>query len=86
VENGTGSWGRHEPKNLMEGLTPGKPLLDSDNDGMPDKWEETHGLDKMKDDSARAMPSGYTGIEDYLNELAATVLKQPGFPRMGNEQ
>ena len=50
-----------------------------------DKWEEAHGLDKMKDDSARPMPSGYTGIEDYLNELAAKLLKQPGLPRMGNE-
>jgi hypothetical protein len=70
----------------MEGLTPAKPLLDSDNDGMPDKWEESHGLDKMKDDSVRPMPSGYTGIEEYLNELAAKLLKQPGLPRMENEQ
>jgi hypothetical protein len=53
---------------------------------MPDKWEEAHGLDKMKDDSAQPMPSGYTGIEDYLNELVAKLLKQPGTPRMGNEQ
>jgi pectate lyase len=80
VENGTGSWGRREPKNLMEGLSPGKPLVDSDNDGMPDRWEQLHGLDKMKDDSARTMPSGYTAIEDYLNELAAGLLKQSATP------
>lgn len=78
VKNGTGSWGRHEPKNLMEGLTPGKAPVDSDNDGIPDDWEEAHGLDKLKDDSRRLMPSGYTAIEDYLNELAAKLLgKQP---------
>jgi hypothetical protein len=34
----------------------------------------------MKDDSARTMPSGYTAIEDYLNELAAGLLKQSATP------
>lgn len=50
--------------------------LDTDQDGMPDEWEIEHGLnpDDAKDGNNIA-PSGYTWIEEYLNELAA-----PGFP------
>ncbi len=71
VRTGTGAWGRHDPKGgLMEGLTPGLAPLDSDGDGMPDDWEKKIGLDPAKDDSAKVMPSGYTAIEMYLNELA----------------
>jgi len=74
VRRGTGSWGRHEPKDLLQQLTPGTPPKDSDNDGIPDDWERDHGLDKLKDDSARLAPSGYTAIEEYLNALAVKRL------------
>ncbi len=74
VKSGTGSWGRHEPKDLLEGLIPRKPPKDSDNDGIHDDWEDEHELDKLKDDSIRLLPSGYTAIEDYLNSLAAKLL------------
>jgi len=77
VKGETGSFGRHEPKGLLEGLTPGKPPQDSDSDGIPDDWEETHGLDRLKNDSARPMQSGYTAIEKYLNALAAKLLAGP---------
>ena len=70
VRAGTGSWGRKEPRSLMEGLRPGKPPKDSDCDGMPDAWERAHGLNPAKDDSARVLPSGYTAVEEYVNELA----------------
>ncbi|MHC4404120.1 MAG: pectate lyase family protein [Planctomycetota bacterium] len=73
VKAGTGSWGRHDPKDLLEGLTPKKPPKDSDHDGMPDDWEQAHGLDNLVDDSARRMPSGYTAIEEYLHALAAKL-------------
>jgi len=73
VKNGTGSWGRHEPKDLMEGLPAGRPLKDTDRDGMPDEWEKAHGLDPSKDDSAKVMDGGYTAIEVYINELAARM-------------
>lgn len=48
---------------------------DRDKDGMPDAWEIKNGLnpDDAKDGNNMA-PSGYTWIEEYLNELAA-----PGF-------
>jgi len=71
---GTGSWGRKDDPDLMKGLTAGKAPLDSDNDGMPDDWEEAHLLDKTRDDSARQMPSGYTAIEEYINELAEKLI------------
>lgn len=74
TRSGTGSWGRHEPDDLMEDLSPGEPPADSDNDGMPDAWEEARGLRPDLDDSARVMPSGYTAIEDYVNELAAALI------------
>lgn len=49
---------------------------DADQDGMPDAWEKAHGLDASDpEDRNKTAPSGYTWIEEYLNELAA-----PGFP------
>ena len=49
---------------------------DADQDGMPDAWETAHGLDPNNaEDRNEIAPSGYTWIEEYLNELAA-----PGFP------
>ena len=76
VRSGTGSWGRKEPKDLIEGLPSTKPPLDSDGDGMPDTWEESRQLNPRHDDSTKVMPSGYTAIEDYLNELAAKLIPQ----------
>ena len=45
--------------------------LDSDNDGMPDNWENSHGLNILVNDSyLDNNGSGYTNIEEYLNALA----------------
>jgi len=81
VRTRTGSWGRYGPAGgLMEGLTPGEPPKDGDNDGMPDEWEKARKLDPTdpKDNNkivpAGASPGdrhkGYTYIEYYINELA----------------
>ncbi len=49
----------------------GKPYKDSDNDGMPDKWEKKNGLnpkdpsDAIKDKNG----DGYTNIESYINGI-----------------
>lgn len=49
----------------------GTPVLDSDNDGMPDKWENANGLnpndpsDAVKDCNG----DGYTNIEKYINGI-----------------
>ncbi|MFV8341292.1 pectate lyase family protein [Flavobacterium sp. XS2P39] len=47
----------------------GKPYVDTDKDGMPDKWEKKHGLNPK--DAADAKTDlnndGYANIEDYIN-------------------
>lgn len=51
----------------------GKPYKDSDNDGLPDEYETSHGLNpKDPNDSAKPAKdgSGYSNIEVYLNTLA----------------
>lgn len=70
----TGSWGDHRPADWLEGLVPGSPPTDTDSDGMPDDWESSHGLNPGVDDSATVMPSGYTAIEEYINELADAIV------------
>ncbi len=86
VQTSTGAWGRNTPNGgLMEGLTPGKPPKDSDNDGMPDEWEKLHKLDPAAADNNKIVPAGaspgdrhkgYTYIEYYINELADTLVAQ----------
>ncbi len=49
-----------------------EPHLDSDHDGMPDKWESLHGLNpKNKNDrnGKDLSKTGYTNLEVYINEL-----------------
>jgi hypothetical protein len=44
---------------------------DSDNDGMPDDWETTRGLNpKLADNNGDRDGDGYTNLEEYLNALA----------------
>lgn len=48
----------------------GTPYKDSDNDGIPDAWEEKHGLNPHDaSDAAKITESGYSNIEVYLNSL-----------------
>lgn len=48
------------------------PELDSDNDGMPDSWEASNGLNPNVDDSAADRNGdGYTNIEEYLHHLSS---------------
>ncbi len=71
----TGSWGKKAQSNLMQGLTPTAPPADLDDDGMADSWETSHGLDPADpNDHDTLMPSGYTAIEDYINELADALI------------
>jgi pectate lyase len=51
------------------------PPADLDHDGMPDAWEETHGLDPNNaTDGAAFAANGYTNLENYLNELAGDAI------------
>ena len=75
TQNRGGAWGNRRPADWLEGLTPTAPPLDSDNDGMPDAWENTHGLNPNDgSDHSTVMPSGYTAIEEYINELAESLV------------
>ena len=50
-------------------LAPGTAPVDGDQDGMPDAWEKTHGLNPADaGDSRRDLDhDGYTNIEEYVN-------------------
>ncbi|WP_437950499.1 pectate lyase precursor [Sorangium sp. So ce296] len=75
IERRDGAWGARYVNNLMEGLTPGTAPADADRDGMADAWERAHGLSSSNaNDHSRVMPSGYTAIEEYINELAAALI------------
>ena len=56
----------------VEYKTYDKPV-DTDGDGIPDKWEDEHGLDKNNFMDAReiSVKKPYMNIEVYLNELVA---------------
>ncbi len=52
-----------------------KPLVDSDNDGMPDKWEKRNGLNPNngKDYILKTLDSNYTNIEVYINSIVKDI-------------
>ena len=43
--------------------------FDTNNDGMPDLWKASRGFGPDEDLSSYVWPSGYVGIEEYLNEI-----------------
>jgi pectate lyase len=48
---------------------------DTDSDGIPDAWEQKHGLSANDAaDGAKPSADGYTNLELYLNELAANAM------------
>ena len=46
-------------------------LADTDNDGMPDGWERSRGLNPASSADWKTLSGGYTNLELYLNELGA---------------
>lgn len=74
LQQRNGSWRNYRPPNLMDGLTATIPPTDSDDDGMPNDWENSHGLNPQNaNDHTTIMPSGYTAIEEYINGLATAL-------------
>lgn len=62
---------------------------DTDGDGIPDIYEENHGLNPDDPSDAAAIASnGYSNIENYLNGLVATITnaQEQGGEKMGDIQ
>ena len=47
----------------------GTKRVDTDNDGMPDEWEDANGTDKTKNDAMTLAANGYANIENYINSI-----------------
>lgn len=64
--------------------------LDTDQDGMPDEWEDANGLDKNNaEDGAAVGEDGYTNLERYMNSLVAHITEaqnEGGVLLSGNEE
>lgn len=58
----------------------GNNRIDTDNDGMPDDWEDANGTDKTVDDAMDVATNGYANIENYINGI--TELSSQPFLRM----
>ena len=57
-------------------LKPGKVLLDSDNDGMPDEWEIKNKLDPKKANAnGRDLNKDYDNIEVYTHDIVKHITK-----------
>ena len=47
----------------------GTKATDTDNDGMPDWWEEANGTNKNTNDAMVIVSNGYANIENYINSI-----------------
>lgn len=81
VSTRTGHAGRRTE--TLPVLNSGTPPVDSDHDGMPDSWENSHGLNSSNaSDGSAVSSSGYTFVENYLNELAGDTV--PAFNNLNS--
>jgi hypothetical protein len=73
ARNGTGKIGNLSDAYLTNAPP---PPADSDLDGMPDAWETARGLNPQSaaDASLDRDGDGYTNIEEWINELAASLI------------
>ena len=49
----------------------GNKRTDSDNDGMPDEWENANGTNPSQNDAMTRAANGYANIENYINSITA---------------
>ncbi len=58
-------------------ITGGTAPTDTDRDGMPDAWESARGLNPANPaDRNNIAPSGYTRVEEYINDLMSATNPQ----------
>ena len=74
VRDGTGKILRNENEfGAWPAYASGEAPPDSDDDGIPDKWEKAHGLNPNDPaDANGSAADGYTELEHYLNSLVAS--------------
>src|SRR5207249_4704708 len=59
-----------EWNNIISAPTVTRPAgWDTDNDGMPNSWETSRGLNPNLADNNVTAANGYTNLENYLNDL-----------------
>lgn len=60
-------------------LNEGKPLTDTDNDGMPDEWEIKNKLNpKVANANGRDLDKNYDNIEVYFNDIVKKITEGQG--------
>lgn len=73
IQNDTYNGSFYDPKSaIVYPIVPqnSRPSnFDSNNDGMPDLWKISRGFQPDADLSSFVWPSGYIGVEEYLNEV-----------------
>ena len=66
----------------------GTKRTDTDNDGMPDEWENANGTDPNVNDAMTIASNGYANIENYINSITREdrqfFLRAPLLPQLAD--
>ena len=86
IKTRTGKWGKEMPTGgLMEGLTPASSKKDSDNDGMPDEWENVAINVQGKTVNRGAILDPAVQDHNTIVKAGESILMYNGQPVVGTE-